>query len=89
MLLIFEKIDFLISVYEYIYKYLMIRKIPIRFKPPDEQKMINLHVRRHHTHKVYKILTLQEDPARCIYINRDYNVDIGILNMGYPTCICS
>lgn len=48
------------------------------------KKMGNLHVRRgHHTHKVHKILTLQEDPARCIYINRDYNASINILNIGF------
>lgn len=47
------------------------------------ERMENLVVRRgHHTHKVHKILTLQEDPARCIFINRDYNASRNILSIG-------
>jgi len=47
------------------------------------ERMTNLVVRRgHHNRKVHKILTLQEDTARRIFINRDYNASRNILNIG-------
>ena len=47
------------------------------------ERMANLQVRRgNHSHQVHKILTLLEDPARCIFVNRDYNACQNILNIG-------
>jgi len=47
------------------------------------ERMTNLVVRQgHHNRKVHKILTLQEDTARRIFINRDYNASRNILNIG-------
>lgn len=47
------------------------------------KRMTNLRVRQgNHYRQVHKILTLTGDPARRIYVNRDYNACCNILNLG-------
>ena len=47
------------------------------------ERMTNLQVRKgNHCHQIHKILTLIEEPARRIYVNRDHNVCRNILNLG-------
>jgi hypothetical protein len=47
------------------------------------KELINVSIRKNkHKRYLHEILTLKEEPERCIYVNRDKNACKNILNIG-------